>query len=116
MCAAHTIQLKVPLLFIYYDVPSHPYQDKIIAFCVAIIGVVFLSAARERAVVPVALAALFIIPLGLSVINTVPDLGLVIGDKSRAAYWIQTALLALMWVVAFLLHYADPERTQKVKR
>jgi hypothetical protein len=33
MAAAHWASFKVPVLFIYFDVPFYEYQDKIISFC-----------------------------------------------------------------------------------
>ena len=34
MAVAHFFGIKWPLLFVYYDVPFHAYQDKIISFAV----------------------------------------------------------------------------------
>lgn len=33
MSVAHFVGFKIPVLFIFYDVPSNAYQDKIISFC-----------------------------------------------------------------------------------
>jgi hypothetical protein len=42
MALAHYLGEKAPLLFVYYDVPSHHYQDLIISFCAAGYAAFFL--------------------------------------------------------------------------
>ena len=103
MALAHFFGLKVPLLFVYYDVPFHAYQDKIISFAVVAYVCLFASAARERAVVPAALVALAVTVLGLSAVNVSDALASVLGGRSTQAYWLQTGLIAvyLVWLVVF---------------
>lgn len=43
----HAVGLKLPGLFVYYNVPSHAYQDRIISFLTFGWGVFFLLAARK---------------------------------------------------------------------
>ena len=103
MAVAHFFGLKVPLLFVYYDVPFHAYQDKIISFAVVAYACLFASAARERSVVPVALLALAVTVLGLSAVNVSDALSYVLDGRSTQAYWLQTALFAgyLAWMLVF---------------
>ena len=103
MAVAHFFGLKVPLLFVYYDVPFHAYQDKIISFAVVAYACLFASAARERSVVPAALLALAVTVLGLSAVNVSDALASVLDGRSTQAYWLQTALFAgyLVWMLVF---------------
>ena len=48
MAVAHFFGIKWPLLFVYYDVPFHAYQDKIISFAVVAYACLWWSAAQER--------------------------------------------------------------------
>lgn len=45
MAVAHFFDLKYPILFVYFDVPFHAYQDKIISF--AVVAYVCLFATRR---------------------------------------------------------------------
>ena len=98
MAASHWVQFKQPLLYIYYDVPSTPYQDKIISFCAVTYAIVFFQAARS----PVrggqtAVLALAAAVAGLSGVNLSDDLARQIGgSKSTTPYWIQTGMIAAL--------------------
>lgn len=93
MSAAHFVGFKRPLLFIYYDVPSKPYQDKIISFCAATYALLFHRASQDRGTVPTAIAALGATVVGLSAVNASGDLAAE-AKGSKQAYWIQTGLIA----------------------
>ena len=95
MATAHFFGLKVPLLFVYYDVPYHAYQDKIISFAVVAYVCLFASAARIPEVVPAALVALGVTVLGLSAVNVSDALAAVLDGRSTAMYWAQTGLIAV---------------------
>ncbi|MFM8706388.1 MAG: hypothetical protein ACKOHG_21525, partial [Planctomycetia bacterium] len=69
MAVAHFFGLKYPLLFVYYDVPFHAYQDKIISFAVVAYVCLFAHAAGHRSGVPAALVALGVTVLGLGAVN-----------------------------------------------
>lgn len=110
MSTAHFTGFKVPLLFIYYDVPSHHYQDMIIAFCAFTYAVLFFTAARHRAAVPGALVALGGTVLGLSAVNASPALASMIPGAATTAYWVQTAMIAGLLVTLVVL-YMQSSRT-----
>ncbi|GAA4418722.1 hypothetical protein [Acidovorax lacteus] len=99
MATAHFFGLKVPLLFVYYDVPYHAYQDKIISFAVVAYACLFASAARIPDVVPAALVALGVTVLGLSAVNASDALATVLDGRSTLVYWAQTGLIAVYAVV-----------------
>lgn len=109
MAAAHFTGFKVPLLFVYFDVPSNHYQDMIIAFCAFTYAVLFFTAARVRAAVPGALVALAGTVLGLSAVNASPALASMLADDApTTAYWAQTALIAGYAAVLAVLHVHAP--------
>ena len=104
MAVAHFFGLKYPLLFVYYDVPYHAYQDKIISFAVVAYACLWWSAARDRSVVPAALVAMGFTVVGLAAVNLSAALASVLNGRSTQAYWWQTALFAGYWVLLFVLY------------
>ena len=105
MAVAHFFGLKYPLVFVYYDVPFHAYQDKIISFAVVAYICLFYTAATIRAAVPAALVALAVTVLGLSAVNLSDALQSVLAGRPTTMYWAQTGLIAgyLAWLVVFQL-------------
>ena len=101
MAVAHFFGLKYPLVFVYYDVPFHAYQDKIISFAVVAYICLFYTAATIRA----ALVALAVTVLGLSAVNLSDALQSVLAGRPTTVYWAQTGLIAgyLVWLVVFHL-------------
>jgi hypothetical protein len=71
--AAHMMRIKVPLLFVYYNVPSYDYQDRIISFLSFGWSLFLFIAARDpeenrtlvKAILVAGIAAIF----GLHMIN-----------------------------------------------
>jgi hypothetical protein len=104
MALAHFFGIKWPLLFVYYDVPFHAYQDKIISFAVVAYACLWWSAARERSVVPAALVAMGFTVVGLAAVNLSDALASVLNGRSTQAYWWQTAMFAGYWVLLFVLY------------
>src|SRR3546814_10071676 len=84
MCAAHFAGFKVPILFVYWNVPSHHYQDMIISFCALTYAILFAGAAMIRDAMPIALVALAATVLGLSAVNLSADLRKQINGGSTA--------------------------------
>ena len=111
MAVAHYFGIKQPLLFIYYDTPFYAYQEKIISFAVIAYAALFYSAAYLRAVVPAALVVLGITVLGLASINGSEELRAVLTEgQATMPYWVQTALIAVYFVLLLLLYIRDTER------
>jgi hypothetical protein len=106
MATAHFFGIKVPLLFVYYDVPFYAYQDKIIAFAVVAYACLFATAALDRAAVPAALAALGVTVVGLAAVNVSDDLRSVLDGRSTAAYWVQTGLIAAYFALLLACYVA----------
>ncbi len=110
MSIAHFFGIKVPVLFIYYDVPFYEYQDKIISFAVVAYILLFFGAYQNRAMAPHAIIAGFMTVLGLSSINASEALMSVLEGGSTTAYWVQTAALGLLviWLAVFYIRSKKP--------
>ena len=115
MAAAHFFGLKCPLLFVYYDVPFHAYQDKIISFAVVAYVCLFANAALHRSGAPAAIVALAVTVLGLSAVNVSDALASVLEGRSTAGYWLQTGLIAVYCALLLGL-YAAGERASRNPR
>jgi hypothetical protein len=105
MAIAHFFSFKVPILFIYYDVPFYAYQDKIIAFCAVTYACLFYAAAMNRPTVPAALVSICVTVAGLAAVNLSGALASVMTAPSTIAYWIQTVMIGAyaLWLVAFFV-------------
>ncbi len=102
---AHTLGFKVPGLFIYYNVPSHGYQDGIIAFLSFGWAAFFYSCAvgvmESLRQIRALLAACVMALIGLASINLFSDLG----NIDTAPFWWQWGLLLVyvgMLIVAYI--------------
>ncbi len=102
---AHVTGTKLPLLFVYFDVPSTIYQDRIIAFFAFGWAVFIATTARDpgtnlqfvRALIVAATGAIII----LSFINLSTDFASYSADIEVWRFWVQTGLLAAiaLWLV-----------------
>ena len=115
MSTAHWVGFKVPVLFIYYDTPFHAYQDKIISFAVVAYICLFVNAALDRRAVPAALVALGVTVLGLSAVNGSDALETVLDGRSPIAYWMQTGLIALYFILLIVLYAVGRRGSQSVE-
>ena len=104
---AHSIGLKIPGLFIYFNVPSHPYLDHIIAFLAFGWSAFFYVAAVDPVNCPLPVKAILlscaIAICGLSGINALGDFSSLAPGANLNAFWVQTALLLcyLAWLYVF---------------
>ena len=95
---AHISSTKIPLLFVYFNVPSHAYQDNIIAFMAFGWAVFFFTASHDpqgnlplvRAILIAAAGALAV----LSYTNLTTDFAALAPDIPIWPFWAQTAVLA----------------------
>jgi hypothetical protein len=104
---AHATGVKIPGLFIYFNVNSYPYQDHIIAFLAFGWSTFFYIAADDpvnrplpvRAILLSGVVAIF----GLGAINTFDDFGAVSPGVSVQPFWAQTIFLLfyLVWLTVF---------------
>ena len=103
MSIAHFFGIKLPILFVYYDVPFYAYQDKIISFAVVTYAILFFGAFQNLVLAPYAILSLFTTVLGLSLVNISEALNTVLNGADTTAYWIQTVMIAfiLVWLSVF---------------
>ncbi len=101
MAIAHFFSFKVPVLFIYYDVPFYAYQDKIISFCAVTYACLFYAASMNRPTVPAALVSICVTAAGLAAVNLSNALDTVIKGASTTPYWIQTIMIGAyaLWLI-----------------
>jgi hypothetical protein len=105
----HLLRIKVPGLFIYFDVPSYDYQDRIISFlALGWAAWLFASAvdpSRFRTMIKAVLAAGGFGVAALGLINATTDFAAVSPDAPIGAYWVENAVLFLywLWLVVFFL-------------
>lgn len=104
---AHAIGLKIPGLFIYFNVPSHPYQDHIIAFLAfgwsSFFYVASVDHVNHSLPVKAIILSSTVAICGLSGINTFSDFATLSPNISIKHFWVQTTLLLgyLMWLIVF---------------
>ncbi len=102
---AHITSTKVPLLFVYFNVPSHAYQDNIISFLAFGWAVFIFSAARNplaslgtiRALIIAAIGAV----AGLSYTNATTDFDQLAPGIAVWPFWAQTAAIGVigLWIL-----------------
>jgi hypothetical protein len=104
---AHTIGLKIPGLFIYFNVPSHPYQDHIIAFLAfgwsSFFYVASVDPVNHSLPVKAIILSSAVAICGLSGINTFSDFASLSPSINVKHFWVQTTLLLgyLIWLIVF---------------
>ncbi len=104
---AHTIGVKVPGLFIYFNVPSHSYQDQLIGVLAFGWAAFFYVASVDPVRQPVPVKALLLVSavaiLGLGRINAFTDFDRFSPNITAPVFWAQVAVLLcyLVWLVVF---------------
>ncbi len=100
VAAAHMSGMKIPLLFVYYNVESHAYQDKIISFLMFGWAAFFFTTAldplRYLAFVRASLVAGIGAVAALSFINLSTDFNSISTDATSGPFWIETGILGLV--------------------
>ncbi|HIP33231.1 MAG TPA: hypothetical protein EYG89_00510 [Bacteroidia bacterium] len=101
----HFLGVKIPMLYIYYDVESTIYQDRIIAV-LSFVFSTFLFAAYKLLtitlqIVKYVLIAGFIGVLGLAINNFLTN----IAFRINLIYWLEIAFLGLYIMVLTFLYY-----------
>lgn len=95
---AHLIGLKIPMLFIYYNVPSYVYQDKIISFLAfgwsIFIFTAFLYPIKNKLLIRAILLAGAVAIIGLELINTYTDITSIANGINGNIFRLETLGLA----------------------
>ncbi len=115
VATAHQIGIKVPVLFVYFNVPSQYYQDQIISF-MAFGWAVFLFSAflnpANKELVRAVLIAGFGAIFGLSIINLKTDFKILSSEINVSYFWAET--IGLLFYVLWLAYFYS--RINKDKR
>ncbi len=108
VAAAHMLRIKIPVLFVYYNVPSHGYQDRIISFLAFGWSLFLFTASRDpikhhelvKTILIAGVAALF----GLHVINGTTDFHALSADANPTVFRWESRGLSV-YVVALIIFY-----------
>ena len=111
IAAAHLFGLKIPLLYVYYDVPSTGYQDRIISFMAMGWCLSFFAASKDvhanKGLIKMLVLAGLIAVAALANNNYVTDFSIHTQTPTLWAYWLQTGLLAVIVAGLFGLYRAS---------
>ena len=104
---AHTFGFKVPGLFIYFNVPSHAYQDQLIGVLAFGWAAFFFVASVDPVAHPLPAKALLVVStaalLGIFRINALTDFRGLSPAVTTPIFWVQAAILCgyLVWLIVF---------------
>jgi hypothetical protein len=105
----HTFGIKVPLLYIYFTVPSYAYQDRIISFLAlgwsVFLFTAFIDPVKNRDLVRAVHVAGVIAIIGLSVINSTTDFHALSPKIQPASFWKETFGLGIYVVLLGFFSY-----------
>ncbi len=106
----HLMGFKVPMFYIYYNVPSTHYQDQIISFLAFGWAMFFYAVSQNLKMIRALLIAGIVAVLALVNINLSNDFK-TIAHVSELAFWIQTFILALYaaWLIFFAIKTHNKE-------
>ena len=104
----HILGLKLPGLYIYYNLPSYDFQDKIVSFLAFGWGVFFIHTGRHLpagiGTVKALLLAGLVAIAGLSYINISTDFSGLSKNATVLFYWIELLFLILYLILLFTLY------------
>jgi len=104
----HMIGIKIPPLFIYYNVPSYAYQDRIIAFLTfgwsVFLFTAFLNPIKNKMLIQAILVAGVGAIIGLEIINTYTDFESFSNTINPTIFRFETLALAV-YLVLLTIYY-----------
>ncbi|MFO7593536.1 MAG: hypothetical protein R6X15_05760 [Pseudomonadota bacterium] len=100
---AHTFDYKIPGLFIYYNIPSFQYQDKIISFLAFGWAAFFYAGSRNIEIIKPLLLTVIVGIAGLVNINLSTEFNKITDLTTPTPFWLQTFLITLyaIWLMLF---------------
>ena len=107
VAVVHMFGHKVPVLFVYFNVPSHAYQDRIISFLCfgwsVFLFTAFINPIKNLDLVKAILIAGAGAIAGLSVINITTDFRELSESIYVSLFWIETLGISiyLLWLIIF---------------
>jgi hypothetical protein len=100
---AHMTGIKIPLLYIYFNIPSYGYQDKIISFLslgwALFFLIAFINPVKNMHVIKTVLIAGFGAIIGLGIINVSTDLRGLATTTHIVVFWIELLILFFYLIV-----------------
>ncbi len=105
----HLFGIKIPGLYIYFDVPSHRYQDQIISFLMFGWAWFFFIASRYLTWAKYLLVPLLVALVGLANVNLSNDFSAMGEGVTTTPYWIEFGLLTIYAAIlaVFILKNRD---------
>ena len=104
----HMIGIKIPPLFIYYNVPSYVYQDRIISFMAfgwsIFLFTAFLSPINNKMLIQAILVAGVGAIIGLEIINMYTDFESISNTINPTIFRLETLGLAV-YLVLLTIYY-----------
>jgi hypothetical protein len=105
----HMLRIKIPFLFVYYDLPSYGYQDRIISLLSFGWSVFMFMAsadpAKNRDAVKAILVAGIAGVLGLNVINSVTNFNAMSADVHPSVFRKEALVLSTYVAVLILFFF-----------
>ncbi len=109
IAAAHLSGLKIPGLYIYFDIPSYPYQDNIVAFLALGWSIFFYTAFTDvlknialiKAILIAGAAAIIV----LSIINFKTDFQLLNSNVDINIIWWEVFILFIYWLWLVVFYF-----------
>lgn len=100
IAVAHVFGAMYPGLFIYYNIPSHQYQDNIISFLAFGWAAFFYAAAGAPSILRPLLTASVVALASVANINLTTDFEAIAGKVSLIPFWIQFVILSgyILWL------------------
>jgi hypothetical protein len=104
----HMIGIKVPIFFIYYNVPSYMYQDRIISFLAfgwsIFLFTAFLNPIKNKMLIQAILIAGAGAIIGLEIINTYTDFESLSNDINPTIFRLETLGLAVYLILLVIFY------------
>lgn len=112
----HMFGIKIPIIYIYYNVPSYSYQDRVISF-LAFGWSVFLFTAFINPIKNISLVRAIVIAgagaiIGLEIINTFTDFESLSNTINPTIFRIETLGLAT-YLVLLTIYYNKIKENRK---
>jgi len=109
IATVHMLGAKVPMLFVYFNVPSHAYQDRIISFLAfgwsVFMFTAFTDPQKQAALVKAVLVAGAGAVVGLSIINLATDFQSLGAGIDNRVFWIETVGVFVYWLWLVIFYF-----------
>ena len=109
----HMFRIKIPMLFVYYNLPSYGYQDRIISFLAfgwsVFIFTTSIDPMKNRIAVKAVLLAGLAAVIGLNVINHVTDFQALSPDIHPTVFRIEALVLSAYEAVLIAFYFLAKE-------